>query len=171
MEKENLDKLSTKELMSLLYQKVQKENLIEQGAKQDNKDIEEVLKKENLYTEYLEGFDDEFETNTQERIKETPLLMNLFIDFVQEIYRPSKLYKIATEAKKRIDKDLIETLNERQQFLYKQFKVCDDRILDDMVEQAFIYGYSMASQLREEAIKQYPLSNNISLEGNNKNGN
>lgn len=40
--------------------------------------------------------------------------------------------------------------------MLEQWKYCEDRILDDMIEQAFIYGYSMAVQFRDEAIKQYP---------------
>lgn len=37
----------------------------------------------------------------------------------------------------------------------KQYKECQDIILNDMTEEAFVYGYCMATELREEAIKRY----------------
>ena len=82
--------------------------------------------------------------------------MSLFSEFVQEIYRPSQIYKILLKTKAKINEKLENTLDNDQRRLLKQWKFCEDRILDDMVEQAFVYGYSMASQLREEAVRQYP---------------
>ena len=99
-------------------------------------------------------------THTKDRIKETPLLINLFNDFVQQIYKPSKLYKLAIKTQNDIYEEMKKTFTEEQKQLLEQWKFCEDRILDDMLEQSFIYGYSMSCQLREEAIKQYPLNNN-----------
>ena len=92
----------------------------------------EQQKKEN-YKNHLEGF----ETHTQLRIKETPLLLALFNEFVQEIYRPSKMYKLAAKTKNIINDELLKTLNEEQKNLLEQWQYCEDRILDNMVEQAF----------------------------------
>lgn len=117
-------------------------------------DIEE-LKKAN-YKNYLEGFDEAFETHTQDRLKETPLLMRMFNEFVEHIFKPSNMYWLAAKTKNRIKEDLLKTLNDEQKDMLDQFQLCEDRILDDMTEQAFIYGYSIAMQSREEAIKQYP---------------
>ena len=55
-----------------------------------------------------------------------------------------------------IKEDLSQTLDEREQDLLEQLQLCEDRILDDMTEQAFIYGYAIAMQSRDEAVKQYP---------------
>ena len=115
----------------------------------------EQQKKEN-YKNHLEGFDEEFETHTQLRIKETPLLLALFNEFVQEIYRPSEMYKLAAKTKNIINDELLKTLNEEQKDLLEQWQYCEDRILDDMVEQAFVYGYATAVELREDAVSQYP---------------
>ena len=75
---------------------------------------------------------------------------------MQEIYRPSKMYKLAAKTKNIINDELLKTLNEEQKNLLEQWQYCEDRILDDMVEQAFVYGYATAVELREEVIKQYP---------------
>ena len=117
-------------------------------------DIEE-LKKAN-YKNYLEGFDEAFETHTQDRLKETPLLMRMFNEFVEHIFKPSNMYWLAAKTKNRIKEDLSKTLTDEQKDMLEQLQLCEDRILDDMTEQAFIYGYSIAMQSREEAINQYP---------------
>ena len=137
-----------------MYSRINEFNNEQQELIKQLDDIEE-LKKQN-YKNYLEGFDEEFETHTQLRIKETPLLLALFNEFVQEIYRPSEMYKLAAKTKNIINDELLKTLNEEQKNLLEQWQYCEDRILDDMVEQAFVYGYATAVELREEAIKQYP---------------
>lgn len=105
--------------------------------------------------DYLEGFDKEFETYTQEKIKEVPLLINLYQEFLQEVYQPSKRYLLALKIKNEINEDIEKTFTEEQQELMKQFKECQDIMINDMNEESFIYGYCMASELREEAIKRY----------------
>lgn len=115
----------------------------------------EQQKKEN-YKDYLKGFDEEFETYTKDRIKETPLLMRMFNEFVEHIFKPSNMYWVAAKTKEMIKDDLLKTLDDREKDLLEQLQLCEDRILDDMIEQAFVYGYATAVELREEAIKQYP---------------
>lgn len=105
--------------------------------------------------DYLEGFDKEFETYTQEKIKEVPLLINLYQEFLQEVYQPSKRYLLALKIKNEINEDIEKTFTEEQQELMNQFKECQDIMINDMNEESFIYGYCMASELREEAIKRY----------------
>lgn len=151
---EKLENMETDELLRLLVKKLGYDFSNEQIIDKRKANYSEI--KEELYADYLEGFDEEFETHTKQRIKETPLLMSLFREFVQEIYRPSQIYKISLKTKAKINEELENTLDNDQRRLLKQWKFCEDRILDDMVEQAFIYGYSMSSQLREEAVRQYP---------------
>ena len=67
----------------------------------------EQQKKEN-YKNYLEGFDEEFETHTKVRIKETPLLIGIFNEFVQQVYRPSKMYWLVAKTKEIINQELIK---------------------------------------------------------------
>lgn len=152
--KEKIKDMETEDLMKALVNKMgyefSNETIISEKADNYNEE------KEDLYTGYLLGFDEVFETHTQERLKETPLLMNLFQNFIQEIYKPSKLYNIAIEIKSRINEDLKNTLDVDQRKLLEQWQFCEDRILDDMIEQAFIYGYALSAQLRYEAIKKYP---------------
>src|SRR5699024_8994829 len=87
-------------------------DLKKDNTKTNKKEIES--KRENKIKDYLEGFDEEFETNIKERIKETPLLINLFNDFVQQIYKPSKLYKLAIKTQNDIYEEMKKTFTEEQ---------------------------------------------------------
>ena len=137
-----------------LYNRIHEFDKDQQELIKKLEDIEE-LKKVN-YKNYLEGFDEAFETHTQDRLKETPLLMRMFNEFVEHIFKPSNMYWLAAKTKNRIKEDLSKTLTDEQKDMLEQLQLCEDRILDDMTEQAFIYGYSIAMQSREEAINQYP---------------
>lgn len=137
-----------------MYGRINEFNKDQQELIKQLDDIEE-LKKAN-YKDYLKGFDEEFETHTQLRIRETPLLMRMFNEFVENIYKPSNMYWIAAKTKEMIKDDLLKTLNDEQKDLLEQLQLCEDRILDDMTEQAFIYGYAISVESREEAVSQYP---------------
>ena len=137
-----------KELALLYNYNIEKDN-----AKITKEEIEE--KRKVNVKDYLEGFDKEFDTYTQEKIKEIPLIINLYQEFLQEVYQPSKRYLLALKIKNEINEDIEKTSTEEQQELMKQFKECQDIILNDMTEEAFVYGYCMATELREEAIKRY----------------
>lgn len=143
-----LDKVKKK-----LYNNINDYSKEEQEIIKKLDDIEE-LKKAN-YKKYLEGFDEEFETHTKIRTEETPLLMALFNEFVEHIYKPSNMYWVAAKTKNMIKEDLLKTLNDEQKDMLEQIQFCEDRILDDMTEQAFIYGYAISVELREESINQY----------------
>ena len=124
------------------------------------KEIENKIAKINenplsKYKEFLKGFDEEFETHTKNRIKETPLLLTLFRDFIQEIYRPSEIYKLSIKAKKQITEELNKNLNKQQIKLLEKWQYYENIMSEDLVEQAFIYGYSMCNQIKQESIKQY----------------
>ena len=154
-----------KELALLYDYDIEKDN-----AKISKEEIE-AKRKVNV-KDYLEGFDKEFDTYTKEKPKtkslsnsqilykdytkeEIPLIINLYQEFLQEVYQPSKRYQLAIRIKKDIDKDIEKTFTEEQQELMKQYKECQNIIINDMTEEAFVYGYCMATELREEAIKRY----------------
>lgn len=142
------------EIKKKLYNNIKDYTKEEQELIKKLDDIEE-LKKAN-YKNYLEGFDEQFETHTKIRTEETPLLMELFNEFLQHIYKPSNMYWVAAKTKNKIKEDLLKTLNDEQKHMLEQIEFCEDRILDDMTEQAYIFGYATSIQLREEATKQYP---------------
>lgn len=126
---------------------------VDKNRKIDSKEIEQ--RRELNVKNYLEGFDKEFETDVAEKINKTPLMVRLYKDFIQEIYQPSKRYKLALKIKNEIDEDISKTFTKEQQELMKQFKECESIMIDDIVQEAFVFGFSMGYQLKEEATKKY----------------
>lgn len=122
--------------------------------RQLEKKLEELEDKTELKN-YLEGFDKVFETHTAERIKETPLQLKLFNTFAQEIYQPTELQEKITKVKKEIKEEMKKTFTDEQLYLVEQYQYCEDRISDDLQEQAFIFGYAMSNELKYEAITKY----------------
>lgn len=143
---EERKKALIKELAVLYNYDVSKDNI-------NKKDIKE--KRINNVKDYLKGFDKEFETSMQEKIKEFPLLISLYQEFLQEVYQPSNRYKLALKLRNEINDDIEKTFTEEQQELMKQYKECELIMIDDMTEESFIYGFSLAYQLKEESIKKY----------------
>ena len=143
---EERKKALIKELAVLYNYDVSKNNI-------NKKDIKE--KRINNVKDYLKGFDKEFETNVQEKIKEVPLLISLYQEFLQEVYQPSNRYKLALKLRNEINDDIEKTFTEEQQEIMKQYKECELIMIDDMTEESFIYGFSLAYQLKEESIKKY----------------
>lgn len=128
-------------------------NFKEEKPKVSKEEIEE--KRKVNVRNYLEGFYKEFKIYKKETTKEIPLLINLYEEFLQEVYNPSDRYKIALKIINEINEDIEKTFSEEQQELMKQFKECQDIMIDDMVQEAFVYGYAMASELKEEVISRY----------------
>lgn len=126
-------------------------DLKEDNSKTSKEELEE--KRKVNVKNYLENFDKDFNTHVQEKIKETPLLLNIFQNFIQNIYEPSKLYKVALKTQNNIYNEMSTTLTEEQLNLFEQWKFCEERMSEDMIEQAFIYGFSMSYQLKDEATK------------------
>ena len=128
--------------------------------KEENKFSEEIEKIKNKKTDlknYLKGFSKVFKIHTAKRIKETPLLLELFNKFNDEIYQTTELQNKIVRIKKQIRQEMEKTFTDEQLYLVKQYQYLDDRICDDLVEQAFIFGYAINSELRTEIDNKYQL--------------
>ena len=124
----------------------------------DNNQIE--TKRETNVKDYFEGFYREFDIYREEQTKNIPLMIRLYQDFIEEKYQPSKRYKLVLKIRNEINADMEKIFTEEQQELMNQFKDCDNILIDDMVQEAFVYGYAMCNQLQEETTKKYPMENN-----------
>ena len=125
---------------------------------------EELEKAKSNFKDYFEGFDEQFETHTAERMTETPLLLNVFNEFIQEFYQPSQIYNLALKLRNQIKEEMENTFTKEQLELIEQYQFYEDRMSDDMIEQAFIYGYAMNDELRYEAKRQFHKENNSKIQ-------
>lgn len=83
-----------------------------------------------------------------ERRKRMPVLMNIFEQFSDEIYGESKVQKKAVDEKDKLQKEM--KLNFEQNKLFEQYDELENLILDNMVESAFIYGFAISEELKDE---------------------
>ena len=151
--KDLINNMSTQELMKILVEKMKKEDMKGREDIKEIKEIKKELEEENLYSGYLEGFDKEYETQMQERIKEAPMLINILENMNAEIHIPSKLYKIANKVRERIEEDLKSDMNDKSKKIFEQLKYCNEVILFDAMRDAFIYGYAISNEIKEETKK------------------
>lgn len=153
--KDLVEKMSTQELMKILVDKMKNEDLekVDMKEKEEIKEIKEELEEENLYSGYLEGFDIEYGTQMQERIKEAPMLISILENMNAEIHIPSKLYKIANKVRERIEENLKSDMNDKSKKIFEQLKYCNEVILFDAMRDAFIYGYAISNEMKEETKK------------------
>ena len=142
------------EELAVLY----KNDILDKELKIDNKKIEE--KRQANVKDYFEGFYEELEIYREEKTKEIPVILRLYEEFIEEIYQPSKRYKLALKIRNEINTDIEKTFSKEQKEIMKQFKECESILIDDMVQEAFVYGYAMCNQLTEETTKKYPMKNN-----------
>lgn len=147
-----VEAMSTEELMKILVDKMRREEVEKEDMdeKEEIKNIKNDLKEENLYSGYLEGWDTEYGTQMQNRVKEAPILISILEDMNTEIHRPSKLYKIASTIRERVEEDLNSDMSDKSKKLLEQLKYCDEVILFDAMRDAFIYGYAISNEMKEE---------------------
>lgn len=116
----------------------------------DNITIKEMVER---FQKYIQTFEEEFKTNEDERLKKAPLLVRLYRDNMNIMYAPSKRYNLAIDSIDKINKELNVTLTSKQRLLLEQKKSCESIIIDDLIEIAFVYGYSMYDELSKETEK------------------
>lgn len=107
--------------------------------------------RKNKVKKVLKRFDKHFEKEANKRIKNKLIILNVFNQFVNEIYEPSEVYHIAIETKEEIRNQL--NLNDEQKKLFKKWEECENVIVNDMAETSFIYGFMVDDELKEESKK------------------
>lgn len=152
-----VEAMSTEELMKILVDKMKREEVEKEDVeeKEEIKNIKKDLNEETLYSGYLDGWDTEYGIQMQNRIKEAPILISILEDMNTEIHRPSKLYKIASTIRERVEKDLNADMSDKSKKLLEQLKYCDEVILFDAMRDAFIYGYAISNEMKEETKKYF----------------
>ena len=125
---------------------------------------EDLEAKENLIAEkvneILEEFSEELKGITKASIAETPILANLYDDYVSlYINDPTEKYTKIYEMRKQLQNKLEKSLKADGIALLRAIYYCNTELQDYSSQQAFIYGYAMSSQMKEEAIKKYPKNN------------
>lgn len=113
-------------------------------------------KNEERFVKLLEKFDENFNTETKTEIKNVPMLLEIFNRFAEEMYQPSINNGKYLKQLIKVDEKLRNMLNSKQIKLLEERDTLNIKMHMEENEQAFVYGFAMAIQVREEAIKRYP---------------
>lgn len=117
-----------------------------------SKKIQQLEQADNRHQELLKDFDKEYQADLSNTIKNTPILKSIFDDFIQQIYVRSKIYKLSEDGKNILKTEINKICTLKQQELIKQYLYYGNKISDDYIYQAFIYGYALSLQIKKETL-------------------
>lgn len=100
--------------------------------------------------DYVEEFYKVFEFTSDERAKRYPMLMELYINFMREIQNMDKNYRLLRKTKIEIDQAIESTCTKGQKQLVDCSECIQGIINDEIAEKAFIFGYVMSNEIKEE---------------------
>lgn len=104
----------------------------------------------NKEDEFIEQFDNSFNTKLKDKISKAPLLMDLFHNFIHEEFKKSDLYDEIINKILSIEDDLLSSFSPKQKELFENWESCRDELENYTAEQSFIYGYCLDKELKLE---------------------
>lgn len=108
-----------------------------------------AMKVKNI-DDYVEEFYNVFEFTSDERAKRYPMLMELYDNFMREIQGGDKNYRLMRKLRAELDQALETTCTKGQIQLIDCSQCITDVINDEFAEKAFIFGYVMCNEIKEE---------------------
>lgn len=108
-----------------------------------------AMKVKNI-DDYVEEFYNVFEFTSDERAKRYPMLMELYDNFMREIQGGDKNYRLMRKLRAELDQALETTCTKGQMQLIDCSQCITDIINDEFAEKAFIFGYVMCNEIKEE---------------------
>lgn len=142
--KKEIENMELKELIQAIVDKI------------GPKFTEEKLETEKDFKQDLDFFDREYHTNIKDKIKEIPLLAEIFNSSIDNILETNAFLFSMLGVEAKIENELLKDLTKEQAKLLEDLQKHQNVISSEMVGQAFIYGYATAVELRDEAVKKYP---------------
>lgn len=107
-----------------------------------------AMKVKNI-DDYVEEFYNVFEFTSDERAKRYPMLMELYDNFMREI-QGDKNYRLMRKLRAELEQALETTCTKGQMQLIDCSQCITDIINDEFAEKAFIFGYVMCNEIKEE---------------------
>lgn len=106
----------------------------------------------NSVLDLVKEFDITFDTKVASKINldMTSLIKQLFLDFIESIYSPSKEYKRLRQIAIQKRDKLEETMTDTQKQMLEDYLEKENEQMDEILEQSFVYGFCLANQLRDE---------------------
>ena len=112
----------------------------------------ETIKSKDV-DDYMQEFEEVFELNLKEHIKKCPMLMQIFTIFIQEIHNLDKNYHLMSATQREIENLMKKTFTDKQMLLVEVFQYLVEKQNKELEEKAFIMGYAMSEQIKNETQK------------------
>ena len=98
----------------------------------------------------IKQFDKYFGSGLTDRLKETPVILDLFHNYIEQTYRTNKLYQKALNKILEIEDELNNSFSDKQKKLINKWEYYKDKLNNYISENAFIYGYCLDKELYNE---------------------
>ena len=89
------------------------------------------------------------------RIRKTPMIMSLYKEHFQSVVAPSKYQQMASQLRGKIAEELRNTLDNDQRQLLEQWEEYEDMVIENKIQEAYVYGFFTGSTIRSESIREY----------------
>ena len=117
---------------------------------------EEKLETQEDFKQDLDFFFIVYHTHIKDKIKEIPLLAEVFNSSIDNILETNAFLFSMLGVEAKIENELLKDLTKEQAKLLEDLQKYQNAISSEMVGQAFVFGYATAVELRDEAVKKYP---------------
>ena len=107
------------------------------------------------WNEILTEWDKIVETREKKRIRQTPMIMSLYKEHFQSVVEPSKYQQMASQLRGKIAEELRNTLDNDQRELLAQWEEYEDMVIENKIQEAYVYGFITGSTIRTESIREY----------------
>lgn len=104
----------------------------------------------NKEDEFVEQFDNSFNTKLKDKISNTTLLIDLLHNYIGQEFKKSDLYDEIINKIISVEDKLLGTLNPKQKELFEKWESCRDELENYTAEQSFIYGYCFNKEINLE---------------------
>ena len=110
--------------------------------------INKALNEANIKN-IVENFNKDFETNL--KADNTRFLVNLYNNFITLLETDSTLNNNIFEKLDTLEKEIDKTYSEEEKLLFAKWTNTYERLISDVADQAFVYGYCTCKALDIEA--------------------
>lgn len=100
--------------------------------------------------DYITKFNTQFHTNLEQANIDTPLSLELFKIFFDDIYNNNELRKIYSDIMKEILAKDNHIFIKEQKDLIQCIYECNNLVIDEIIRESYLYGYATARVLNIE---------------------
>ena len=103
--------------------------------------------------EYMNSFNSDYNKFVKKSVKDMPVILQIFEQFEDEIYKTNKDYKNLQDELLEIENQVKIEFTKRQKRLFENYIDCMQKMNIETTKQAFVIGFTSSKELKEEVDK------------------